>query len=260
MGKRGARKRGKTARVDTTEDGEEEYEECSVSASDCMQYVFKYSWVCWVYIKIILKLVTVYILKDKDTADKVNMIADAEAIADSGNSLNPLLRNMFSFFLYWDGIFLEYIKPSYLLILDEMCSIYYKDGAILVILYSLTVSFVDTIKKCNKEISNEKLKNKETENKAENAANDNCRKGNKNKKAKNVKNAVKLENKFDNNEFDNDKASLKSFDYLQKASKVFPSDKIIEDFLKENMKEEIRREEKNCNLDKHFKTKEIQRQ
>ena len=138
MDREKARKRGKTAKVDTS--GKEESEECSVSSTDYIQFIFKYGWVCWVYIKIILKLVAFYIHKTKDLTDNANIKDIADAIADSDKSLNPLIRNLFSFFIFWDGIFLEYIKPSYLLIFDEVCSIYYKDGPILFIAACVTLA------------------------------------------------------------------------------------------------------------------------
>ena len=85
------------------------------------------SWLFWVYIKIILKLVTYILFKTKGQPNDMTPSVKTETVLDSSNGIIQLLKSMLTFFIFSDSLLLEFINPFDVSFVEDICSLCKKD-------------------------------------------------------------------------------------------------------------------------------------
>ena len=120
-----------------------------------LQHIVNTIWLIWVYIKIILKLVTFLFIKTKSQTDEMAASVKTEDVPVSSNGLISLLKSTISFFISSESLLFDFINPFDVSLVDEICSVCKKDGFILVMLYYVALALVKTVIKFNKETASE---------------------------------------------------------------------------------------------------------
>ena len=120
-----------------------------------LQHIVNNIWLIWVYIKIILKLVTFLFIKTKSPNDEIASSVKTDDGPGTTNWLIYLLKRMIRFFVSSESFLFDFINPFDVSLVDEICSVCKKDGFILVLLYYVTLALVKTVIKFNKETASE---------------------------------------------------------------------------------------------------------
>jgi hypothetical protein len=125
------------------------------NALNYLQHVVNTIWLIWVYIKIILKLVSFLFIKTKSQNDEIASSVKTDDGPGTTNWLIYLLKSMISFFISSESFLFDFINPFDVSLVDEICSVCKKDGFILLLLYYVTLALVRTVIKFNKKTASE---------------------------------------------------------------------------------------------------------
>ena len=112
-------------------------------------------WLIWVYIKLILKLITFLCIKNKSQANEIASYVKTDAVPVSNDLLVSLLKIMLSFFNSSESILFDFMNPSDVSLVDELCSLCRQEVFFLVLLYNVALALAKIFAKFDKETTSE---------------------------------------------------------------------------------------------------------